>query len=147
MQVPCLFLRANSMLASNNNTNCRHAFRVVHTTKHSNFDCFLNLLVQLPMCGPFFSRSLRNRSATRASRNFLTIFFPVFCKINFARIAHTPCRKAPLAKGFSDMNFSSAWVCSNGMASTTGLFRFFGSPPACSVSLNAHFFPSLQLSY
>ena len=58
-----------------------------------------------------FALSHRKRCETRASRNFLTIFFPCFVKKkDFTGVADTACRKSPFALNVSDVTFSSAWV-------------------------------------
>ena len=72
--------------------------------------------------GPFFSSSSTNRSATRDSRNFLVIVFPMFdcllCLIVIQR--------------------------SNILATTPEFCSVFGWPQAFSVCGNAHLLPSLQ---
>ena len=108
-------------------------FRDARTTEHSDFDYFVHLVEQFPRLVHFL-RSLTKRYATRASRNFLTIYFPCFVKKkDFTGVADTPCRRSPFALNVRDVTFSSAWVWSNVSATTTELFRFFGSPSAFSA--------------
>ena len=85
-------------------------------------------------CVAFFSRSC----ATRSCRNCCTTVFSTCCKMNFVGVAETPRRESPLALIFSEVIASAAWAISNVLATATELFRFFGSPPAFPVCLNAH---------
>ena len=57
-QIPCLLLEN------------LHNFRGSRTTERSDFDCVVHLAVEFPK----LDRPFTNRSATRASQNFLTIF-------------------------------------------------------------------------
>ena len=72
----------------------------LRTTEHSDFDRSVHLVVT-PKVGPFFSRFFRSRSGTRSFRNFCTIFFPMFCKIDFDEITGTSCKRSPVAINFS----------------------------------------------
>ena len=71
-----------------------------------------------------------------------SFLFIMWC--DFTGIADTPCRRSPFAQNFSEVIFSSAWVWSSELPTSSELFRFLGSPPAFSVCLNAHLSPSQQ---
>ena len=75
-----------------------------------------------------FLSLFHNRSATQDSRNVLII----------TGIAEIPCRRSPFAMNCSEVIVFSASVLSIVLATSTELFRFFGSLPTFSLCLNTH---------
>ena len=115
VQVLCFFLRANCTFASMDSAqlpSCSY-------DRAFEFRPLCSPCCLIPKVGPFFSRSFTNRSPTPASRDFWASFSPMFCEIDFAEIADTPCRKSPFAMNVCEVMSSSAWVCSNVLANTT----------------------------
>ena len=69
-------------------------------------------------------------------------------QLQFTGKIDTPRRKSlSFALNFTGVISSLAWVTTNVLATATELFRFFCSPPAFSVCLYAHLFPSLQVLF
>ena len=72
-----------------------HNFRPARKTEHTDFDCFVHLVVEFPR----MDLSSRDLSQIVLRRE----------PIDFTGIADTPCRRLPFAMTFGEVIFASSW--------------------------------------